>query len=347
MADFWLEKGVDGFRLDAVRYLIEEGPIPLQADTDSTIRFLADFSSHVKSKNPDAMLIGEAWADQKVTTKYYDNSRGLDAVFDFNFGGLVKSVLSESRDPVGGFGGSPISRGGLSREDIWESLNVRKKATPFFFYASFLTNHDQPRFKYDFNSDSIAKIAASILISVPGPIFLYYGEEIGMTQDKVGNHVFQRAPMQWDESKNAGFNRSASVWLNDSVWFENELPYVSWWPGYWSSIQSTASSVAAQNGDSSSLYSLYKRLLDIRQDNPEIRMPDVLRFHPVDNEDVMLLSYERAAEKAWVAINLRADKMSKFRTPVSMRGSGFDQVKQVQLEIGSELELDAGGAMIF
>jgi len=103
MAKFWLDKGVAGFRLDAVRYAIEDGPDG-QADTVGTIAYWQDFSAYVRSIQPDAMLVGEAWADLPVAAKYYGDGKALDAGFDFDFGYKVLALLQSDGGVKAEFG---------------------------------------------------------------------------------------------------------------------------------------------------------------------------------------------------------------------------------------------------
>ncbi|HET9554071.1 MAG TPA: alpha-amylase family glycosyl hydrolase, partial [Anaeromyxobacteraceae bacterium] len=88
LATLWLGRGVDGFRLDAVRYLAEDGP-GLQADRPDTHRYLKEFAATVRAARPDAALVGEAWADTFTISDYYgDTARvpggdELPLLFDF------------------------------------------------------------------------------------------------------------------------------------------------------------------------------------------------------------------------------------------------------------------------
>ena len=80
LAGTWLGQGVDGFRLDATRYLVETGGGPGQADTAETHQILRDFSAYVRGMRPDAVLIAENTVDTKTLATYY-----ADGVMNFDF----------------------------------------------------------------------------------------------------------------------------------------------------------------------------------------------------------------------------------------------------------------------
>ena len=95
---------MDGFRLDAVRYAIEDGPLSGQADTPETIAFWTAFAKKVRAIDPDALLIGEAWAPLETVGRYRNGGQGLDAAFDFDFGETVIALLDPRSERKADFG---------------------------------------------------------------------------------------------------------------------------------------------------------------------------------------------------------------------------------------------------
>jgi len=219
---FWLDLGVDGFRLDGARYIIEEGK--KQADTASTHQFYKELRTFVKGINPEALLLGEVWTDAFTTSTYIKNGEELDLVFDFDLANaFMSSATSGNAD---------------------KALNGLKFSQKLFSggrSAPFLTNHDMDRVMSVLDGDvEKAKNAAFMLLTAPGVPFIYYGEEIGMTDSKLPfgaaldpiPHKFKfvprifldtigltinrdevRTPMQWDGTKNAGFSSAEKTWL--------------------------------------------------------------------------------------------------------------------------------------
>jgi glycosidase len=192
IARFWLEDmGADGFRLDAVRHLIEDGRV--YQSTPETHRWLAGFDDAIDRINPEALTIGEIWDTTEEVAPYVQGDE-VDLAFEFD---LATALLQSARQ------GKPlITSGELSR---------LVEAYPGGQMAPFLTNHDQPRVMTQLGGDSAkASIAATALLAMPGVPFIYYGEEIGMRGDKPDEYI--RTPMQWEGGTGAGFS-SGTPWI--------------------------------------------------------------------------------------------------------------------------------------
>ena len=188
---FWLTSvGVDGFRLDAVKYLIEEGQ--KLENTPSTHLWLQGFYSAYKADKPDAFTVGEVFGADAILMKTYAPDQ-LDEVFNFELAsGMVNSAAGEANSGVN------------------SALTFMLQNIPDGQFATFLTNHDQNRLMNDLNGNvNRAKVAAAMLFTAPGTPFIYYGEEIGMQGKKPDENI--RLPMQWSAQANAGFS-SATPW---------------------------------------------------------------------------------------------------------------------------------------
>jgi alpha-amylase len=185
VARFWLEDlGVDGFRLDAARHLIEEGSI--QESTQATHQWWKGFRTVVKASNPEALEVGEMWTRGANVVEYLRGDE-LDLAFDFD---LAEALVSY----VGMRTGNRIQGALASSYALYGSG----------LSATFLTNHDMNRVMSMLRGDAAkAKLAASVLLTAPGVPFVYYGEEIGMTGQKPDEMI--RTPMQWSAGQNAGF----------------------------------------------------------------------------------------------------------------------------------------------
>ena len=187
---FWLqEMGVDGFRLDAVKHLIEEGQ--LQENTEATYAWFADYQTFYESIAPQAMVIGEVWSPTPAVVRYIDN--GLDLAFEFD---LAQAILNSVED---------------GRQDgVAAQMEKVVAGYPAGQYAVFLTNHDQNRVMSELNTNADkARLAGTILLTAPGVPFIYYGEEIGLRGIKPDEDL--RRPMQWSAEENAGFT-SGTPW---------------------------------------------------------------------------------------------------------------------------------------
>ncbi len=224
IATFWLrDMGVDGFRLDAIPYLVEEGACLVGCTATHTL--LREYAAHVRSVKPDAYTVGEAWGSLAAMLPYYPDQ--LTSYFGFE---LADSLLSVVR--TGSAAG--LLPGFLRLQDT----------LPAYRWSPFLSNHDQTRTMTALGRDvSRAKLAATLLLTLPGLPFVYYGEEIGMTGDKPDPRI--RTPMQWAPRTSAGFTTGKP----------------------WESLQpdSLTTNVAVEEGDPGSLLSLYRRLIHLRK----------------------------------------------------------------------------------
>ena len=172
---FWLEEmGVDGFRLDAIKHLIEDGA--QTENTVATLDWFKEFYAFYKDIKPDAFTVGEVWSPTHIVAQYTDGK--VDVCFEFD---LAKAMLEAAR------------RGRTTSLSIAQSNMMA--AYPPGQYATFLANHDQDRTRSTLMNDEQAKLAATLQLTFPGVPFIYYGEEIGMQGMKPDENI--RRPMQW------------------------------------------------------------------------------------------------------------------------------------------------------
>ncbi len=184
-AAWWLDTvGVDGFRLDAVLYIDEDGG--QVQNTPETLQFWHDFNAHVKAVRPDALSVGEAWTGTGTVVQYVIDER-LDLCFEFD---LSYATLGAVNDGDAG----------------WLATKSAQVCAvyPHLQFATFLTNHDQDRVLNVLGHDlAKARVAAGIYLTLPGVPFVYYGEEVGLVGS--GAHENIRSPMQWTPGPGAGF----------------------------------------------------------------------------------------------------------------------------------------------
>jgi glycosidase len=227
---FWADEvGVDGFRIDAVKHWVEEGSN--QENTTSTLNWWRDFYAFQKSISPSLMTVGEVWTTTQNILPYTDNR--LDYCFEFD---LAENIIN--------------SINAQSAARLKQKVNQITSNYAYSQYGTFLTNHDQNRvFNRLGSSIPRAKLAASILLSLPGVPYLYYGEEIAMKGQKPDENI--RLPMQWNTSANAGFT-TGTPWISRNV-------------------NSSEFNVATMQEEDNSLWNHYRNWIQIRKQNTAFR----------------------------------------------------------------------------
>ncbi|RNA69435.1 alpha-amylase family glycosyl hydrolase [Alteribacter keqinensis] len=176
---FWLDDvGVDGFRLDAAKHIFP-------GKHDKNLDWWAEFREAMEDVKEDVFLVGEVWDIPSVTAPYLEN--GLHSVFHFDLGeAMVQAARSER-------GSRLVS--GLKRD-----LDRFDQFSDEYVLSTFLTNHDMDRVMSELRGHpERARMAASLLLTLPGSPFIYYGEEIGMEGQKPDEHI--REPMVWYEDR--------------------------------------------------------------------------------------------------------------------------------------------------
>lgn len=188
VAKYYLDMGVDGFRLDAAMHIYKEH--------DKNLQWWKEFNDYVKSQNKDAVLVGEVWDETPVISQYMT---ALDSNFNFP---AAKAIL----DMVNSEG---TGTGSIILSDAYEQYAA---SNPNYIDSPFITNHDQDRVMSVLGEDTEkAKRAAAILLTLPGTPYMYYGEETGMIGAKPDEQI--REPFIWDNkdtSKNSSWEASTN-----------------------------------------------------------------------------------------------------------------------------------------
>ncbi len=281
---FWLDRGVDGFRVDVAHGLLKDERLRNNPrlfagrrrkrnwDLDEVHEIHRRWRK-VLDEYPDRMAVGEVFPEGGLgrLVRYYGNDDELHMPFNFQF--LEQPWQADRfRDVV----------------ERWERL-LPDHAWPDYT----LSNHDRSRAATRYGLEN-ARVAAMLLLTLRGTPFIYYGEEIGMTDvpippervvDVAGRDP-ERTPMQWDASANAGFTTGAP-WLPMAA-------------------DADRVNVAEQRRDPTSLLSFYRRLLRIRRASDALRT-GTYRSLP-SPRGVYLFERAAAGERLTVALNFTATR---------------------------------------
>ncbi len=230
IAKFWLDRGVDGFRLDAVKYFANK-------DTDG-VAFLKWFVDTCRGIKSDVYLVGEDWSDDSEIKDFY--ASGIDSLFAFRFAtssGDICQFLSTMQ-------GQQLIKKLVSYDGKMSEVN------PDYINAMFLSNHDQIRIANALEGKGLEaeKFAANIYMLTPGNSYTYYGEEIGMTAPGTDSDKYYRLPMVFDSDNPQGITVDGASAV--------DAP--------------TGGGVKQQLPDKNSLLNHYRRLITVKLQNPEI-----------------------------------------------------------------------------
>ncbi len=240
VVDFWLGRGVDGLRLDAVPYLFEREGTSCE-NLPETHAFLRELRTHVDENFPNRMLLAEAnqWPEDAVA--YLDGGKECHMAFHFPLmPRMFMAQRMEDRFPL---------------TDIWAQTPAIDESCQ---WAIFLRNHDEltlemvteeerdfmyrayarePRMRLNLgirrrlapllgNSRRAIELMNGLLFSLPGTPVIYYGDEIGMGDNiYLGDRDGVRTPMQWSGDRNAGFSAANPQRLILPVIIDHEYHY--------------------------------------------------------------------------------------------------------------------------
>lgn len=190
---YWVDKGVKGFRFDAVKYFDYEV-------TSYNVEFLSYLTDTIKAYNPNIYFVGECWDNSNVIANYYNSS--FDSFFKF-------SASLEGR----GDDAMLAQVKGLRKANSFATLIEKqerdmKTKNPNAYSSYFLSNHDMDRASNSLTGN-YAKLAASLLCLMPGTPYMYYGEEVllmgkrNTTPDDLSD-ARRRLPMIWDSTNTDG-----------------------------------------------------------------------------------------------------------------------------------------------
>lgn len=271
IGQFWLEQGADGFRLDAAKHIFidTQGDYSNKDKAAKNIAWWNEFRKGMDEVKDEAYIVGEIWENSPVAVAPY--LKPFDSGFNF---GLAEQLVDLADNERGADLGFSISR----------AYNLfAKTSNGSFIDAPFLTNHDQERVMSVLGGNvDRTKAAASLLLTLPGNPFVYYGEEIGMQGKKPDEFI--REPMLWQEQPKAG----QTSW--EASRHNKETP-----------------SVERQLGDPESLLSHYRKLIGWRNEVKALRDGSIADY-PGGSEKMTAFVRMTQDERVLVAHNMSGEE---------------------------------------
>jgi maltose alpha-D-glucosyltransferase/alpha-amylase len=324
---FWLDLGIDGFRLDAVPYLFEEEGTICE-NLKPTHDYLKRVRKEVDELYPDRVLLAEAnqWPEDVV--EYFGDDDECQMAFHFPLmPRLFMAVRRESRYPIS------------------EILANTPAIPPNCQWGIFLRNHDEltlemvtdeerdymyseyakdPRMKANVgirrrlaplleNDHGQVKLFNGLLLSLPGSPVLYYGDEIGMGDNiYLGDRDGVRTPMQWNADRNAGFSVADPQRLYLPLILDPVYGY-------------QALNVDAQMRSTTSLLNWTRKMISIRKQHPVFGMGS---YEELDSSNPSILAFVREFGDDKV---LCVNNLSRFPQPVELDLRRFEGTVPVEL----------------
>lgn len=327
MINWWIDRGVEGFRLDVIDQIAKEPDHHITINGPRLHDFLRELSMETFQR-ANLITVGEAWGADLERAKLYSNPDGSEfsMVFQFEHIGLDQEEGKEKWDVIP-----------LDLQKLKEVLAKWQKGLHNIGWNSlFWNNHDLPRIVSRWGNDKeyrveSAKMLATILHGMQGTPYIYQGEELGMTNSKFTMEQYRdietvnmikdrrergysdesilaslyaksrdnaRTPMQWDDSLNAGFT-TGTPWLDVN-------------PNY------KEINAKSQMEEPNSIFSYYKNLIALRKEYPVFVEGDFELVFPENNQ---LFSYTRTFEgkTLWVLCNFYGDEVS-IEIPKELKG---------------------------
>ncbi len=351
--DFWLQKGIDGFRLDVINFLkvnntFKDNPNDVHKneqihlhdkDQEGILPIISEIAEFV-NRYEDKFIVGEVGSEDISILKDYTGVNKLDVVFNFNIGSIAE------------FDANRIFKQLYETDQAYD-----QNQTPTLFFSS----HDMSRFISRFGGDEErSKLVATLMLTAKGVPFIYYGDEIGMrdwiTDDikkmkdvqgltayelelqsnkseedalKVANEKSRdksRTPMQWNSQVNAGFS-NVEPWIT--------IP-----------SQTLDINVENQIHNSNSILSYYKSLLKLRSQHISLQLgqyellkyeEDLVYYMRSHNEEKIIVILNFTSEPKTIAL----DSFTEFQFELILSS------KRTDLENSKDIEVLPNEALIF
>ena len=272
IVSYWMDLGVAGFRLDAAKEFYS-------GQTSKNIEVLTWFNDYVKGIDEEAYIVAEVWTEFGTLSTYYES--GIDSVFNFAFGdsgGIITNSIYQSN-------GQKYGKSLVSLHEKLSGIN------PEYIDAPFYINHDMARAAGFYNGEYALqqlKMAGAMNVLMSGNVFVYYGEELGMSGS--GRDENKRAPMYWST--------------------DNSVEGMCDGPSAMEKVKHRYGSLEEQVNDENSIYNFYKEIIKIRNQNPEVARGIVTYIDEVTDTSICAIKKEYNGSDIVILMNLAKEEKS-------------------------------------
>ena len=282
IARFWLDMGVDGFRMDAAMHFEENDT----AFNTEVLNWLYEFC---KGINPDFYMVSEVWANKATIADYY--ASGTPSMFNFDVADTEGKLIKAAR---GNYKAANFVESMMGYQTDYADKN------PEYIDAPFIANHDMGRVANGLMKDANdMKMACGLLMTMNGSPFVYYGEEIGMSSSGKKDEN-KRLPMIWSDTDPTGMTVGPKDADQD--------------------ISSAFAGVEEQLQDPYSILNYYKRAIRLRNEHPELARGQIQIVEELTdgNQAAIIKTYDDS--KIAIVYNTSDEPMSIVLTGTELAG---------------------------
>ncbi|KAF0111970.1 MAG: trehalose synthase [Chloroflexi bacterium] len=328
---FWLDLGIDGFRVDAVPYLFQKDGTDCE-NLPETHEFLKKIREFVDNNFPGRILICEANQRPKDVVKYLGREDEFHMAFHFP---MMPRIFQALRS--------------CDKTHVEETIKQTPTIPASCQWGTFLRNHDEltlemvtneerewlwreyapdPKMRLNLgirrrlaplldNNQGKIELAYSLLFSLPGSPFIYYGDEIGMGDNiSLPDRDGVRTPMQWDTTLNAGFTKTN----------QNNNPVISD-PEFAPAMVNVQKNINERH----SLWHKVKRLIKIRKKEPALQTNEITLLN-IEDKRVLAFIRTNACERLIIIHNLSNSRIDfNFDYPAAEAKTYIDLISQIEI----------------
>lgn len=312
----WVDRGVEGFRLDAVKHIYHNAKGMENPDFLKT--FYDELNIYYKQKgNADELyMVGEVLSGAAEVAPYY---KGLPALFEFDFWYRLEWAINNGT-------------GCYFAKDIMGYQQLYAAQRSNYIEATKLSNHDEDRTASKLGrSVDKEKLAAAVLLTGPGEPYIYYGEELGLYGMKTNGDEYVRGPMLWGDNTVTSYTDKIDK-----------------------NVASNIQSVAEQQKDEKSLLNVYVRFAKLRNTYPALA-EGTMSEHAVYNENnstagksIAAWYMTKGSEKMLVVHNFGSSAVEialsdKIEKAVGLNGD----VQQKTADNSTQVKMGAYSSVVF
>ena len=302
VATFWLEKGVDGFRLDGAK--------EIDKDMSITHDWWKEFSQHVLSINPKAFIVGESWyGNYAELADFYGD---MTSSFNFPFNYSVESIIAGNEVDL-------VEAQNVAYKCFADAAAAEGSVVDVIVDSTIIGNHDMTRIAFRAQSVEKAKLAAALQFTLSGTPFIYYGDELG--QISTSGDYTKRESFDWYKSA-----------VGEGMTVNKQACGVD--PAY--TIPDDGISLEEQENDPNSIYNYYKKLIAIRKSNPVMFTGE---YKTIGWENGLYSYTISGAEDGSTILVVHNNKENAIEYTVNEGGK--ELIKEVDIEKGSKITIGA------